>query len=164
MQIDVNNFFVALVVPEIYTKKHKFQNHCYSLHIIEALCKILQLTHNDSNFLIRQLSGTEQTDHSFENDNMMLIWAIGQSQGEYVHRPDSGLEKGTASVTDFYRPDEVKYHGKDNRGFTMVNFFGNMTFIYLCHAFSLRIQSSKSKKPSIFDLDGKVNFTKYFEK
>ena len=90
----------------------------------------------------RKLRSTEQTDHSFENDNMMLIWAIWQSQGEYVHRPDSGLEKGTASVTDFYRPDEVKYHGKDNRGFTMVNFFGNMTIIYLYHAFSLKIGGS----------------------
>ena len=54
---------------------------------------------------------------------MKLIWAIGQTFGNYIHKPASGLEKGKASVPDFYRPDEVKYHGKNNRGHTMVNFF-----------------------------------------
>ena len=39
MKIDVKNFFVALVVPEIYVReKHKFQKQldvffCYSLHV-----------------------------------------------------------------------------------------------------------------------------------
>ena len=57
---------------------------------------------------------------------MMLIWAVGQSKGEYSHRPASGLERGMPSIEDFYRPDEVKYHGKDNRGFATVNFFGKI--------------------------------------
>ena len=55
---------------------------------------------------------------------MTLIWAIGQSKGQYSHRPASGLERGNPGIEDFYRPDEVKYHGKDNRGFASVNFHG----------------------------------------
>lgn len=35
----------------------------------------------------------------------------------------SGLEKGPASVKDFYRADEIKYHGKRNRGQLRLNFF-----------------------------------------
>ena len=54
---------------------------------------------------------------------MRLIWAIGQTFGSYNHRPASGLEIGEASTPDFYRLDEVKYHGKLNRGQSMVNFF-----------------------------------------
>jgi len=46
----------------------------------------------------------------------------------YDHRPPSGLESGLASIKDFYRPDEVKYHGKANRGVVSINFFGNRKF------------------------------------
>ena len=35
----------------------------------------------------------------------------------------SGLEKGEASLPDFYRSDELKYHGKRNRGKLRLNFF-----------------------------------------
>ena len=42
----------------------------------------------------------------------------------YHHSPPSGLESGKASIVDFYRPDEVKYHGKGNRGVVSINFFG----------------------------------------
>lgn len=56
---------------------------------------------------------------------MHVIWARGQEPGKYVHSPPSGLEKGTAAVGDFYRQDEVKYHGhKDQRGVASINFFG----------------------------------------
>ena len=68
----------------------------------------------------RSLQSQEPSDHTIE-ETMMLIWAVGQTHGNYNHKPDSGLEKGQASILDFYRPDEVKYHGKLNRGFTMIN-------------------------------------------
>ena len=67
----------------------------------------------------------EQSDHSIVDEPMMLIWAVGQTHGSYSHKPDSGLEKGNPSVPDFYMPDQVTYHGKENRGFAMVNFFGD---------------------------------------
>lgn len=34
----------------------------------------------------------------------------------------SGLESGDAKVKDFYRSDELKYHGKKNRGVLNLNF------------------------------------------
>ena len=71
-------------------------------------------------------TGTDPTDVNIKDVPMMLIWAVGQSKGEYSHRPASGLERGMPSIEDFYRPDEVKYHGKDNRGFATVNFFGKI--------------------------------------
>lgn len=55
---------------------------------------------------------------------MHVIWARGQEPGNYVHAPPSGLEKESASVKEFYKPDELKYHGhKSQRGFTQINFF-----------------------------------------
>lgn len=40
-----------------------------------------------------------------------------------MHVPPSGLEKEKASVRDFYKPDELKYHGhRSQRGFTQLNF------------------------------------------
>ncbi|KAL1129683.1 hypothetical protein AAG570_012628 [Ranatra chinensis] len=72
----------------------------------------------------KKLIATEPTDHSIENAMMHIIWARGQEIGNYVHVPMSGLESETASVNDFYRPDELKYHGhKDQRGMTAINFF-----------------------------------------
>ena len=55
---------------------------------------------------------------------MRVIWSFGQDTDDFFHRPDSGLEVGTASNTMFYKPDEIKYHGGRNRGATSLNFFG----------------------------------------
>lgn len=54
---------------------------------------------------------------------MHVIWARGQELGQYIHAPLSGLEKEAASVQEFYKPDELKYHGhKMQRGVTQINF------------------------------------------
>lgn len=56
---------------------------------------------------------------------MHVIWARGQEADKYNHFPKSGLEKENANVPDFYKPDELKYHGHgDQRGVTAINFFG----------------------------------------
>nr|CAD7259493.1 unnamed protein product [Timema shepardi] len=76
----------------------------------------------------RKLKATEPTDHSIERDLMHVIWAQGQEPNKYVHSPKSGLEQDFASVKDFYRQDELKYHGhKDQRGKTTLNFFEETT-------------------------------------
>lgn len=55
---------------------------------------------------------------------MHVIWARGQEPEKYVHVPPSGIEKGPVSVPNFYKPDELKYHGhKMQRGVTQINFF-----------------------------------------
>ena len=43
--------------------------------------------------------------------------------GNYDHRPQSGLEMGNSLVHNFYRKDEVKYHGRKNRGVLLMDFF-----------------------------------------
>lgn len=71
----------------------------------------------------RSLDSHEPTDHAIVDDLMHVIWARGQESGQYVHVPASGLEKERTSVPDFYKPDELKYHGqKMQRGFTQINF------------------------------------------
>ena len=52
-----------------------------------------------------------------------ILTLVGQEPGDYVHRPSSGLENGNPSIPDFYRPDELKYHGKKNRGKVEMNFY-----------------------------------------
>lgn len=59
---------------------------------------------------------------------MYVIWARGQEENMYVHYPKSGLEVGNPSIPNFYKPDELKYHGKrDQRGVASLNFFGMET-------------------------------------
>jgi len=61
---------------------------------------------------------------------MHVIWAQGQEQDRYVHNPKSGLERDRASVKDFYRQDELKYHGHGaQRGQTTLNFFGELQIL-----------------------------------
>ncbi|XP_052758023.1 uncharacterized protein LOC113522394 isoform X1 [Galleria mellonella] len=72
----------------------------------------------------KKIKAKEPTDHSIVDDLMHVIWARGQEPGKYVHSPPSGLEKGSAAVGDFYRQDELKYHGHGGqRGVTRINFF-----------------------------------------
>ena len=42
--------------------------------------------------------------------------------GAFSHSPLSGLETGEPGVPDFYRDNELKYHGRANRGVTTINF------------------------------------------
>lgn len=74
----------------------------------------------------RKLESKDVADHSIVNDLMHVIWAKGQEPGKYIHSPPSGLEKEAASMSDFYQPDELKYHGhKSQRGATQINFYEN---------------------------------------
>ncbi|CAK1547848.1 unnamed protein product [Leptosia nina] len=67
----------------------------------------------------KKIKAKEPTDHSLVDDLMHVIWARGQEQGLYVHSPPAGLAQG-----DFYRQDELKYHGHgDQRGVVAMNFF-----------------------------------------
>lgn len=61
---------------------------------------------------------------------MHVIWAKGQEAGKYVHLPKSGLEKESASVKEFYKADELKYHGHGSqRGVASINFFGKYNIL-----------------------------------
>lgn len=65
------------------------------------------------------------TDHSIRKGPMHVIWAQGQEPESYVHFPLSGLERGNASVPDFYHRDEFKYHGHHGqRGIASIDFLG----------------------------------------
>ncbi|KAH7971442.1 hypothetical protein HPB49_024151 [Dermacentor silvarum] len=76
-------------------------------------------------FFRKPLAANELSDQPLKNAPTLLIWAQGQEHGNYVHSPKTGLDEGHASVLDFYRPDELKYHGhKDQRGSAVINFHG----------------------------------------
>lgn len=83
-------------------------------------------------------TGTEATDHSVIDEPMHVIWAVGQEPEKYKHFPLSGLEKGEASVKDFYKPDELKYHGHgDQRGVLSLNFFAGEIMEWLWKTLSV---------------------------
>lgn len=72
----------------------------------------------------KKLTSMEPSDHSIVNDLMHVIWSKGQEPGKYVHIPKSGLERDRSVVKDFYRPDELKYHGHGSqRGQVSMNFY-----------------------------------------
>ncbi|XP_057333014.1 uncharacterized protein LOC130672435 isoform X4 [Microplitis mediator] len=76
----------------------------------------------------RKLTTNELTDHEIVDGDMQVIWARGQQKGNYVHQPPSGVEKSKVSVKDFYKTDELKYHGhKNQRGVATFNFFDEKT-------------------------------------
>lgn len=63
---------------------------------------------------------------------MHVIWARGQDQNGYVHIPQSGLEAvATVSDKNFYKKDELKYHGHSaHRGVARINFFSK--YVHEC--------------------------------
>ncbi|XP_063986455.1 uncharacterized protein LOC135167306 isoform X2 [Diachasmimorpha longicaudata] len=72
----------------------------------------------------RKLNTNELSDHEIVDGDMQVIWAKGQETGKYIHQPASGIEKSKVSVKDFYKADELKYHGhRSQRGVAAFNFF-----------------------------------------
>lgn len=61
---------------------------------------------------------------------MTVIWAKGQEHGSYSHEPQSGIEANDKGK-DFYKPDILKYHGKQNRGVMKINFFGWFSRVFI---------------------------------
>jgi hypothetical protein len=51
----------------------------------------------------------------------LYIYVFYVATGMLSHAPTSGLESGMASMRDFYKEDELKYHGKVNRGVRQLN-------------------------------------------
>lgn len=83
----------------------------------------------------------ERADFSFTNAELEVIWALGQESAgnRIVHQPLSGLELATDnSDPQFYKLDELKYHGRHafQRGHVNINFMGMTAFIsFLAWAF-----------------------------
>ncbi|XP_076462035.1 uncharacterized protein LOC143294544 [Babylonia areolata] len=75
----------------------------------------------------RKLTSNDSADHSLEDEVTHVIWALGQEPdgaGRYNHWPPSALESGDVSIAQFYRRDELKYHGhRGQRGATSLNFY-----------------------------------------
>ena len=69
----------------------------------------------------KTLTSNHPSDHDIEGGLMHIIWAVGQKQGKYSLAPRSGIENGKPSIPDFYKEDEIKYHGKVNRGARQLN-------------------------------------------
>ncbi|QQP38779.1 Uncharacterized protein FKW44_019459, partial [Caligus rogercresseyi] len=61
-------------------------------------------------FFRKKIKSNGFSDHDIVNENMHVIWAMGQESGDYVHHSSV-----TPSIPNFYMPDEIKYHGKRNR-------------------------------------------------
>lgn len=75
----------------------------------------------------RKLVSTDKADHTFTDTNFRFIWARGQDPKRFFHNPQTGLETCRASDYDYYRINELQYHGtKDTqRGSQTFNVYNN---------------------------------------
>ncbi|CAD5219518.1 unnamed protein product [Bursaphelenchus okinawaensis] len=64
----------------------------------------------------RGIREIEPSDHPFGPGLIHLIHAKGQDQGSYKHFTPSALEKNKVKVKNFYKNDQWRYHGSENRG------------------------------------------------
>ncbi|GAV04328.1 hypothetical protein RvY_14625 [Ramazzottius varieornatus] len=73
----------------------------------------------------RALAAVDPADHSFLNSPMHVIFARGQEKGSFHHYPPLSMEADNKSLTEFYKPDDLRYHGAgaNNRGVALINFF-----------------------------------------
>eukprot|EP01025_Chloroclados_australasicus_P030431 TRINITY_DN3054_c0_g1_i13.p1 TRINITY_DN3054_c0_g1~~TRINITY_DN3054_c0_g1_i13.p1 ORF type:complete len:460 (-),score=105.97 TRINITY_DN3054_c0_g1_i13:349-1653(-) len=73
----------------------------------------------------------QNADYCIYDDMVYLaIWAYGQVSPNYSHQPPSSLEINAASNTNFYKEDELKFHGGgiDATSFDGRGSFGQITF------------------------------------
>jgi len=76
------------------------------------------------------VAATEKTDHTVENKPMTAIWSQGQRRGDM---PGLGY---------FYRPDEIKFHSRKNRGKVNINFHGQSQCMLIIYYGNRRISFS----------------------
>jgi hypothetical protein len=72
--------------------------------------------------LIQSFVEIEPSDHPLGPGKLFVIHAKGQKQGSYKHTAPSALEKKQTSKPDFYRNDQWRYHGAENRGVQVLEF------------------------------------------
>ncbi|VDK52652.1 unnamed protein product [Gongylonema pulchrum] len=53
----------------------------------------------------------EPSDHPLGPGKIFVIYAKGQTTGHHSHAVKSALEQGPVKNHDFYKRDQVKYHG-----------------------------------------------------
>ncbi|TMS34614.1 hypothetical protein L596_002167 [Steinernema carpocapsae] len=70
----------------------------------------------------RKIAEIEPSDHPLGPDKMFVIWAKGQEPNQYRHSVKSAIETGKIKDKDFYRVDQLKYHGSINRGVYPIEF------------------------------------------
>ncbi|XP_039268430.2 uncharacterized protein LOC120343320 [Styela clava] len=73
----------------------------------------------------RKLYSSDQADHTIPDGPATFIWARGQDPNRFYHWPIGGLERCQASNYDYYKINELKYHGtKDSqRGSRTINVY-----------------------------------------
>ncbi|EJD75614.1 DOMON domain-containing protein [Loa loa] len=70
----------------------------------------------------RRIAEIEPSDHPLGPGEIFVIYAKGQTMGSYSHAVKSALDQGPISDYNFYKHDEVKYHGNKNRGVHPIEF------------------------------------------
>ncbi|KAI8773675.1 uncharacterized protein LOC106064189 isoform X1 [Biomphalaria glabrata] len=71
----------------------------------------------------RKVQSADVTDWPIEPRPMHVVWARGQHRNDIIHRPPSAYEMNEIADKDYYRPNELKYHGAGgHRGDTAINF------------------------------------------
>uniref|UniRef100_A0A0R3RSH7 EGF-like domain-containing protein n=1 Tax=Elaeophora elaphi TaxID=1147741 RepID=A0A0R3RSH7_9BILA len=70
----------------------------------------------------RRIAEIEPSDHPLGPGEIFVIYAKGQMMGSYSHAIKSALDQGSVKDHNFYRHDEVKYHGNRNRGVHPIEF------------------------------------------
>lgn len=70
----------------------------------------------------RRIAEIEPSDHPLGPGKIFVIYAKGQTSGDYSHAVKSALEEGQFMDHDFYKDDQVKYHGNKNRGVHSIEF------------------------------------------
>ncbi|VDK17311.1 unnamed protein product [Anisakis simplex] len=70
----------------------------------------------------RSIAEIEPSDHPLGPGELFVIYAKGQTSESFSHYPKSALETGNYSDHDFYKIDQLRYHGSKNRGVKRIEF------------------------------------------
>ncbi|KAK6188307.1 hypothetical protein SNE40_004509 [Patella caerulea] len=106
-------------VGDYYTRDRSTPKRDVELGQTESLTAAIGFEENGETTILfrRKLVATERADHTIADALMHVIWAKGQDETNYIHRPASGDQPG------FYKNDHLLYHGHSpQRGVQTINF------------------------------------------
>ncbi|XP_050401897.1 uncharacterized protein LOC130010296 [Patella vulgata] len=106
-------------VGDYYTRDRSTPKRDVEFGQTESLTAAIGFEENGETTILfrRKLIATERADYTIADALMHVIWAKGQDETNYIHRPASGDRPG------FYKHDHLLYHGHSpQRGVQTINF------------------------------------------
>ena len=111
-----------IIWPVSWNQLIKWRGSVYTVHCTKSMFHVYR-TILFNNFILTVVSSFSSVlfKYVYRTVHTHIKTYFVKFEGSFSHSPLSGLENGSPAIPDFYKEDELKYHGRSNRGLVKLN-------------------------------------------